>query len=80
MRGFQHWRWHLDGMYVKSTGEMVYLWRAMLRFRRMKTLQTFSSIHASVHNLFKQERHLVDRDTYREHRSAALAEWRAVMS
>jgi putative transposase len=162
MRGLQHWRWHLDEMYVKPNGEMVYLWRAVdhegevlesyvtrtrdkaaaltfmkkalkrhgspetiitdglksygaamreignadkqevgqwmnnraehshlpfrrreravLRFRRMKTLQTFSSVHASVHNLFNQERHLLDRDTYRERRTAALAEWRAVMS
>ena len=29
MRGFRHWRWHLDGMYVKLNGEMVYLWRAV---------------------------------------------------
>jgi putative transposase len=53
--------------------------RAMSRFRRMKTLQKFSSVHASVHNLFNQERHLISRDQYRERRSAALAEWRAVM-
>ena len=53
--------------------------RAMLRFRRMKTLQKFSSVHASVHNLFNQERHLISRDLYRERRSAALAEWRPVM-
>ena len=54
--------------------------RAMIRFRRMKTLQKFASVHASVHNHFSQERHLVDRQTYRERRSAALAEWRAVMA
>jgi len=29
MRGFTHWRWHLDEMYVKINGEMVYLWRAV---------------------------------------------------
>ncbi len=52
--------------------------RAMLRFRRMKTLQTFASVHGTVHNHFNQERHLVDRETYKERRSAALAEWRAV--
>ncbi len=23
MRGFRHWRWHLDEMYVKLNGEMV---------------------------------------------------------
>jgi putative transposase len=53
--------------------------RAMNRFRRMKTLQKFSSVHASVHNHFSQERHLVSRQEYRERRSAALAEWRSVM-
>ena len=54
--------------------------RAMLRFRRMKTLQKFASVHASFHNHFNQERHLISRDLYRERRSAALAEWRAVMA
>lgn len=49
--------------------------RAMLRFRRMKTLQKFASVHANVHNHFALERHLVDRNTYRERRSAVLAEW-----
>ena len=29
MRGFRHWRWHLDEMYVRINGEMVYLWRAV---------------------------------------------------
>ena len=29
MRGFRHWRWHLDEMYVKLNGEMGYLWRAV---------------------------------------------------
>ena len=35
--------------------------RAMQRFRRMKSLQKFASVHASFHNHFSQERHLVDR-------------------
>ncbi|MDB5724656.1 MAG: family transposase [Novosphingobium sp.] len=162
MRGFRHWKWHLDEMYVKLNGEMVYLWRAvdhegeilesyvakkrdkaaalafmkkalkrhgspeaivtdglasypaamrklgngekqevgrhannraenshlpfrrreraMLRFRQMKTLQKFASVHASVHNHFSQERHLVDRQTYKTRRSAALAEWQSLAS
>lgn len=29
MRGFCHWRWHLDEVYVKLNGELVYLWRAV---------------------------------------------------
>ena len=29
MRGFWQWRWHLDEMYVKLNGEMVYLWRVV---------------------------------------------------
>jgi putative transposase len=162
MKEFRHWRWHLDEMYVKLGGEMVYLWRAvdqegeilesfvtkkrdnaaaisfmkkalkrhgspeavtthglrsygaamnelgnsekrevgrrannrvensqlpfrrreraMLRFRQMKSLQKFASVHANVHNHFNQERHLVDRQTYKERRSVALAEWNSVMS
>lgn len=155
MRGFRHWRWHLDETYVKLSGEMVYLWRAvdhegeilesfvtktrdkqaaltfmkkalkrhgtpeaittdglrsygaamnelgnrgkqeigrwannrvenshlpfrrreraMLRFRQMKTLQTFASVHANIHNHFDQE-------TYKERRSTALAEWQVLVS
>ncbi|WP_126174270.1 IS6 family transposase [Altericroceibacterium xinjiangense] len=157
MRGFRHWRWHVDEMYVKLNGEMVYLWRAvdhegeilesyitkkrdkaaalaflkkalkrhgkaekivtdglksypaamkelgnqdrrevgrwlnnraenshllfrrreraMQRFRQMKLLQKFASVHASISNHFNSERHLVDRQTYKQRRSAALAEW-----
>jgi putative transposase len=29
MRGFRHWKWHLDEVYVKLNGETVYLWRAV---------------------------------------------------
>ena len=160
MRGFRHWKWHLDEMYVRVNGEMVDLWRAvdhegevlesyvtrtrdkaaalrfmrkalkrhgspaaittdglrsyraamielgnagkqeigryannraenshlpfrrrergMLRFRQMRSLQKFASVHASLHNHFAQERHLVDRTTFKERRSAALAEWHAL--
>ncbi|GGZ97565.1 MULTISPECIES: IS6 family transposase [Sphingomonadaceae] len=162
MRGFKHWRWHLDEMYVKLNGEMVYLWRAvdhegevlesyvtrkrdksaalrflkkamkrhgqaeeivtdglrsypaamkelgnverremgrwlnnraenshlpfrrreraMLRFRQMKSLQKFASVHASFHNHFSQERHLVDRTTFKLRRSAALVEWQNLVN
>jgi putative transposase len=52
--------------------------RAMLRFRRMKTLQKFASVHASVNNHFNQDRHLISRHDYKERRSAALAEWRSL--
>jgi len=52
--------------------------RAMQQFRSMKMLQKFSSIHAQVHSLFNQERHLVTRQVYKQRRSAALAEWRAL--
>lgn len=52
--------------------------RAMLRFRRMATLQRFVSIHASLYNHFNRERQLVSRTTYKARRAAALAEWRAL--
>ena len=54
--------------------------RAMLRFRRMRTLQKFASVHASVHNHFPTERHLQDRNTYKTARAAALAEWRGLLA
>ena len=161
MRGFRHWRWHLDEMYVRLNGEMVYLWRAvdhegevlesyvtkkrdksaalrfmkkalkrhgqadkivtdglrsypaamkdlgnlecrevgrylnnraenshlpfrrreraMQRFRHMKSLQKFAAVHASLTNHFNSERHLVDRQTFKLRRSAALAEWQSLM-
>jgi len=52
--------------------------RAMQRFRSMRTLQKFSSVHAQVHNHFNQERHLVTRQVYKQRRFAALAEWSAL--
>ena len=160
MRGFRHWRWHLDEVYVKINGKTHYLWRAvghegevlesfvtkkrdksaalkflkkalkrhgqagqivtdglrsypaamrqmgnlarremgqwlnnraenshlpfrrrervMLRFRQMKKLQKFVSVHASIHNHFNAERHLVDRQTFKLRRSAALTEWQSL--
>jgi len=162
MCGFRHWRWHLDEMYVKINGKMVYLWRAvdhegeilesyvtkkrdkkaalafmkkalkrhgspakivtdglrsypaamrelgnieqqetgqwlnnrvenshfpfrrreraMLRFRQMRSLQKFASVHAHFHNHFALERHLVDRQIYKQRRSAALAQWQSLAS
>ena len=161
MRGFRHWRWHVDEVFVRINGERHYLWRAvdhegeilesvtkkrdksaalrflkkalkrhgrtetivtdglrsypaamrklgnldrremgrwrnnraenshlpfrrreraMLRFRRMKSLQKFASVHASLYNHFNSERHLVDRPTYKLRRSAALAEWQSLMA
>ncbi len=53
--------------------------RAMLRFRRMRSLQKFASVHASTHNHFSTERHLQTRDTYKMTRAAALAEWRGFL-
>jgi transposase-like protein len=29
MRQHTHWKWHLDEVYVKISGEMHYLWRAV---------------------------------------------------
>ncbi len=50
--------------------------RAMAKFRDVKTLQKFASVHASIHNHFNQDRHLNRRDIFKQNRSAALAEWR----
>ena len=50
--------------------------RAMAKFRDVKALQTFASVHASTHNHFNHERHLNRRDIFKQARAAALAEWR----
>jgi len=52
--------------------------RAMHRFRRMRSLQKFVSVHASVFNHFNQDRSLSQRDLFKQNRTAALAEWRGL--
>ena len=52
--------------------------RAMLRFRRMRSLQKFASVHASVCNHFNQERSLSKRKDFKLNRAAALDEWRGL--
>lgn len=161
MKGFRHWQWHLDEVFVKINAEAHYLWRAadqegetlesyvtkkrdkkaalkflrkalkqhgpaekivtdglksypaamrelgnenrremglwknnrvenshlpfqrreraMLQFRQMKSLQKLASVHANIHNHFNSQRHLVDRETYKTSRSAALAERQNLM-
>ena len=54
--------------------------RAMQRFRRMRSLQMFASVHASVCNHFNQERSLSSRTNYKTARAAALAEWRGLFA
>ena len=52
--------------------------RAKLRFRRMRSLQKFASVHASVCNHFNQERSLSKRKDFKLNRAAALDEWRGL--
>jgi len=48
----------------------------MLWFRCMGRLQIFAAVHASVFNLFNQERSLSSRQNFKRNRAAALVEWR----
>ncbi|MEM8637108.1 MAG: IS6 family transposase, partial [Pseudomonadota bacterium] len=50
--------------------------RAMLRFRRMRSLQKFASMHSSVHNHFNLDRPVNPRTTFKSKRDAALLQWR----
>lgn len=52
--------------------------RAMLRFRRMRSLQTFAAVQSSVYNHFNQERSLSSRDNFKRNRAVALAEWHQI--
>jgi putative transposase len=49
---------------------------AMSKFRGCETLWKLGSINASVHNYLNLDRHLNNRETFKQNRSAALAEWR----
>ena len=51
-----------------------------VRFRRMRTLHKFAPVHASVQNHFPTERHLQDRNAYKQTLAAALAEWRGLLA
>jgi putative transposase len=51
----------------------------MLRFRRMRSLQKFAAVHASVSNHFNHERSFSSRDIFKLNRNAALAEWRGLL-
>ena len=46
----------------------------MARFRDVKTLQKFASVHASIHNRFNHDRHLTRRDIFKQNRTVALAD------
>ena len=50
--------------------------RAMARFRDVKILQKFASVHAALHNHFDRQRHLSSRAIFKHNRCAALAERR----
>ena len=54
--------------------------RAMLRFRRMRSLQKFVAVHSSIYNHFNQKRHLYSRQNFKLNRCAALSEWRLLCS
>jgi putative transposase len=50
----------------------------MQRFRRIRSLQMFASVHASVTNRFNIDRDLTTRAIFKANRAAALAEWRGL--
>ncbi|MBL4757152.1 MAG: IS6 family transposase [Rhizobiales bacterium] len=54
--------------------------RAMSKFRSAKSLQKFTSNHASIYNHFNHQRHLNRRDHCKKSRSQGLAEWRQIIA
>ena len=53
---------------------------AMARFWDVKTLQKFAAVHGSIYNHFNNQRLLVRRDTFKQRRTVALAEWRQLVA
>ncbi|MGH1483942.1 MAG: IS6 family transposase, partial [Geminicoccales bacterium] len=54
--------------------------RAILRFRRIRSLQKFAAMHSSIHNHFRFDRHLSSRASFKTYRDVALQEWRALIA
>jgi len=52
--------------------------RAMLRFRKSRSLQKFVAVHGSVHNHFNQERHAYGRNNIKPNRAATHSGWRGL--
>ncbi len=50
----------------------------MFRFRGMRSLQTFVSVHASVYTYFNQERGVSSREIFKANHAAPLTEWRGL--
>lgn len=48
----------------------------MAQFRDIKTLQKFAPVHPSIYNHFNLDRKLTCRESFKQNRSAALAERR----
>jgi putative transposase len=83
--GAESIRHEKDGRWINNRAENSHLpfrrrERAMLRFRRMRSLQKFAAVHGSVYNHFNQERHLYNRSNFKENRTAALNEWRQLFA
>lgn len=67
---------HLNNRAENSHQPFRRLERAMSRFRRMRSLQKFASVHSFVYNHFNLERHLCSRTNFKARRDAGLREWR----
>ena len=50
--------------------------KEIAKARDVKILQKPSAVHASIHNHSKHDRHLNRRNTFKQDRADALAEWR----
>jgi len=71
------------GRWLNNRGENSHLpfrrrERAMLRFRQIRSLQKFASVHASVTNHFNADRSLSSRPLFKANRAAALTKWRGL--
>ena len=72
---------HQAGRWLNNRAENSHLpfrrrEHAMLRFRRMRSLQKFATVHSVVYNHLNLRQPLCSQDTFKLNRAAALAQWR----
>ena len=81
-RGVKHYLWRavdhegevLESFVTKCRDKKV----ALNRRTAKRSLHKFAALHGSIHNHFNHERTLVSRQTFKDRRAGARAEWRQI--
>jgi putative transposase len=77
--------WHEQGLRKNNRAENSHQAvrrreRKLRRFKSVRSAQQFLSMHATVHNSFNLQRHLISRSTLRRRRAEATVQWQTAVA